>query len=126
MQTAFLEAVVNRRHTVLGRPLHPFCLYDALFLSLAENPLWTGAALPTRTALEEAVLICSLPPERFLQCEIRPPTRLGRLRRLLWHFRSMRLEFLPQLELWQAYLADFNTGPQHWDADTDSAAPGRT
>lgn len=123
IQTAFLEAVVNRRHSVLGRPLHAFCLYDALFLSLAGNALWIGGT-PTRPALEEAVLICSLPPERFLHCEIRPPTRLGRFARKLWHLRSLRLPLAPQLTLWQTYLADFTTGPTHWDTD-DDAAPGR-
>lgn len=123
MQTAYLEAVVNRRHRVLGRELHDFCLYDALFLTVAENPLWLGDREPTVTDLEAAVLICSLPPERILHAEVTPRHWPGRVARWLWQYKcakldleAFKLELQAELAAWSDYIADYDARPKLWES----------
>ena len=124
MQTAFLESLVNRRHTVLGRALHDFCLYDALFLEIAENPLWLGGRAPTIEDLIEAVNICSLPPERLLQAEPGPRTWREALRHFWWLRGNVRADnrdrdfFERELVKFAAFIADSNAAPKMWDAQS--------
>lgn len=122
MQTAYFEAVVNRPHRVLGRKLHAFCLYDALFLEIAQNPLWLGGRAPELADLQAAALICSLPPERFLRAELAPRSVRERLARAAWQIGILgrlraRAGYLSaELENWQAYVADHHSLPSLWDA----------
>lgn len=114
MQAAFVEAVVNRGHRVLGRRLHDFCLYDAIALSLADNPLWTGGDTAL-TDLEQAVLICSLPPERFLRAQLAPRNWIERLGRWLWKRTNRRRIHALERGSWNAYIEDFYALPDYWD-----------
>jgi hypothetical protein len=122
MQTAYFEAVVNRRHRVLGRKLHDFCLYDALFLSLAGNPLWTGERDPDLADLQEAALICSSPPDRLLRAELSPRNLVERFSCAIWQIRCSNLCDLPQrfadeLAAFVAYIDDFYSVPKLWEGD---------
>lgn len=114
MQAAFFEAVVNREHTVLGRRLHALCLFDALFLTLLRNALWVGE-MPTLADLEEAVLVCSLPPERFESAKLAPQSTWEKVTRSLWRRRNRRRNFVHELRLWNAYVADFLSEPATWE-----------
>lgn len=116
MQAAFFEAVVNREHTVFGRRLHDLCLYDALFLTLLENPLWVGGS-PTIADFEEAVLVCSLPPERFTRAQLAPQTTWEKLTRSAWRRRNPRRNLAAEFSAWEAYVADFLSEPETWDGD---------
>jgi hypothetical protein len=109
MQTAFLEAVVNRvDHRVLGRRLDAFCLYHALFLTIAANPLWVGGRAATLADLQEAVLICSLPPERFLSARLGPQT--------IREAFASRSDLAAELALFTSFVSDFHSLPEHWSA----------
>lgn len=116
MQAAFFEAVVNREHTVFGRRLHDLCLYDALFLSLLENPLWVGG-MPTVADFEEAVLVCSLPPERFTRAQLAPQTTWEKVTRSAWRRRNRRRNLSAEFAAWQNYVADFLSEPETWEGE---------
>lgn len=124
MQSAYFEALVNRRHRVLGRVLHDFCLYDILFLTLAENPIWLEHREPTLADLEEAVVICSLPPERFLRAEAAPRTWRERFDLRWWKLRNAGLGSAgaaAALADFQIYLADFFSPPATWEDEAGEA-----
>lgn len=121
MQAAFFEAVVNREHTVCGKRLHDLCLYDALFLTLLGNPLWVGGT-PTLAAVEEAVLICSLPPSRFTRAQFAPQTIWEKWTRALWQRRNQSRNLPNELRLWDAYVADFLSEPETWEGDAKGGA----
>lgn len=68
MDARFAESWFNADHWVLGRRLHPFCLEDALILSVAESPfiLAVGSKIHyTLADLQLAVHICSRPASTF-------------------------------------------------------------
>jgi hypothetical protein len=122
MQTAWLEAVINRRHRILGRELRPLCLAHSLFLTLAENPLWVGGRVPDRDALIETVHLCSLPVDRLFTAEIQPRGVLEKL----WILRATRAlrsdaGFAAALAAWNAFRADHDTRPEFWESDDGKA-----
>ena len=116
MQTAFIESIVNLRHTVLGISMHDLCLYDAISLTVAGNPLWVGGTARMED-LQQAALICNLPPGRFLSGTLDPRTWPERLSRMLWKKRNRRRAFHTHLALWDAYVADFNAIPEYWTCE---------
>ena len=123
-QTAFIEAVVNRTHTVLGRTLHDFCIADVIALEFAENPLWVGGPCGMEH-LQQAALICSLAHGRFLEAKLDPQNRWERLARALWknqnRVREQRGEFPAELARWNAYVDDFYAPPEFWPGDKGTA-----
>lgn len=121
MDEYFLEAWVNRRHSLCGRTLHPFCLHDILALEAIESPLcqiWNGKA--RRIAITDLVLaslICSGEHEQWLD---RISSRTG----LAWHrFRTLWRSAIFQVELsrFEFYVADHLSGPEVW---SDSSGSG--
>jgi hypothetical protein len=125
----FRESWFNSDHVVLGRRLHPFCLYDALILSEANSPFVTEDEDHAKNTfsledLQTAVLICSTDPEVFLASRF---VRTWRDRLRLWWFgvTSRRLcrtvshlDF--QGKLFSAYLRDYNAGPELWHDEGDA------
>lgn len=124
MDTSFLEALVNRQdHQVLGRKLHPFCLFDALFLTLDDNPLFVGGRVPNWVDLETASIVCSTEPERLLSGMLKGPSKLLRLWR---NWKRRRFTFVEELAKFQCYRADFDSRPTFWSTDeagTSTKAP---
>lgn len=121
MQAAFYEAVVNREHTVFGRRLHALSLYDALFLTLLGNPLWVGGS-PTAADIEEAVLVCSLPPERFTAAKLAPQTTWEKVTRCAWRRRNKSRNLADELKRWDAYVADYLSEPESWEGEAKGSA----
>ena len=126
IQTAFLESLINKRHTILGRRLHDLCIHDAIAMGFAGNPLWIGGREPSFSDLEEAVLICSLPPARFTGAQLAPRTlweRLMRGFRLGYCTRRMQSDpgwFNRQLLRWNTYVEDYFAVPAFWESETSA------
>lgn len=122
MQAAFIEAVVNRDHRVLGRKLHDFCILDAIALSVAGNPIWIGGKVGMEH-LQQAVLICALDHGRFLRARLGPQNRWEWFARILWKRQNRLRErdgLLPwHLALWDAYVADFYASPEFFEPDEE-------
>jgi hypothetical protein len=122
----FCEAWFNTQHTVLGRKLHPFCLEDALILSLAESPFLLGTESSVRyglTDLQMAVKICSTPSEVFLNARL-DKAWFSSLRSAWWTSQCKRMNFEEQCQRFVTYIDDFNSAPETWH-DEDDAGDGK-
>jgi len=126
MQTAWLEAVINRRHRILGRELRPLCLAHSLFLTLAENPLWIGGRAAEPDDLIEAVHLCALPVEHLFATQIVPSGVFGKIRHALWLAKAHRLTrkpagFAAALTAWNNFRADHDNRPEFWEGEDGKA-----
>jgi hypothetical protein len=119
MDNRYLEAVVNKQHVILGRKLHPYCLYDMLILTIAENPLVTRSRAIGLPDLRQAVIVCSTPYQRFL--EARSP--IGKVPLTWWRFVSRNPKTDEELAKFIAYLEDFSARPTFWE-DDGGGGPG--
>lgn len=122
MDQRFYEAWFNTEHQVLGRRLHPFCLNDALILSLAESPFLLGTGSEIHyglTDLQMAVKICSTPARTFLNARL-DREWFGGLRAALWTSQCKRMEFSEQCQRFVSYIDDFNSPPLTWHDDGDA------
>ena len=115
----YAEAVANRRHTVYGRPLRPYCLWHRVNLELAQSPVLLGAPL-TPLNLWTAVQICASEwsPD-FTSPNLTPPGAA----RFAW--LSFRYRFAAQVQAFQTYLDDYSRGPKLWESANKGAAPER-
>lgn len=132
MDERFRESWFNRDHVVLGRRLHPFCLYDALILSEFQSPFIADQKdKPTVFTLEDlqtAVLVCSSAPEVFLNARL-IRSRWDALRMWWFGVKSHRVcptqaAFRHQGKLFGAYLRDFSSPPEFWE-DEDGTGVAR-
>lgn len=122
MDQRFYEAWFNAEHSVLGRRLHPFCLNDALILSLAESPFLLGSDASIRyglTDLQLAVKICSTPAGIFLNARLDREWFVG-LRSAWWTTQCKRMDFSEQCQRFVNYIDDFNSAPETWHDDDDA------
>lgn len=121
MDERFYESWFNRRHRVLGRWLHPFCLSDALILSVAGSPFLLGREPGLRYTLADlqvAVQICSTPAALYFEARLGTGGFWERLRLCLWTRRYVG-ELESQCQAFVGYLDDFNAPPEVWrDEDT--------
>lgn len=114
MDSRLAESFVNRDdHRVLGRRLHDFCLYDALFLSIDQNPIWTRSRDVRMEDLRQAVIVCSTPPEVLLRAR-RP---LGWWRTQRWLYATRKAKLVDEFAKFTAYIADFDSRPVFWEDD---------
>jgi hypothetical protein len=122
MDARFLQSWFNSDHRVLGRKLHPFCLYDALILAADGSPFVAEEEGPVPYSLSDlqvAVAVCSGDPHRFLGGRFMSGW-WERLRVRAWGWRirrAMRRDpgYLDrQGEAFNAYLLDHNAGPRFW------------
>ena len=126
MDERFRESWFNTSHVVLGRALHPFCLYDALILSTEKSPFICededrGATTFSLQDLQLAVLVCSTDHRVFLEARL-CKTWLDKLRMKLFGRRSRMIckdqrSLEHQGKLFSTYLRDYNSGPQLWEGD---------
>lgn len=110
MDSRFAESWVNRDdHVVFGRRLHDYCLYDAFFLAIDENPLHLRHRDVTRADLFMAAYICSTPPARLLKgCRPSP------LATHWWRWRMRRRSLVLEVKRFEAYVSDFDARPVFW------------
>ncbi|CAN5463479.1 hypothetical protein BH20VER3_BH20VER3_01010 [soil metagenome] len=122
MDAHFLESWFNTRHRVLGRALHPFCLNDALILSLAGSPFLAAEQEEVRYTLPDlqlAVRVCSSPARVFLEARFNERWWDRALTRLV-AFWDRRQSLEAQCQAFVAYLDDFYAPPALWrDEDGD-------
>lgn len=126
MDERFRESWFNREHVVLGRQLHPFCLYDALILSEFQSPFIVEQSkdkpsVYTLEDLQTAVLVCSSSPEVFLGAKL-IRFRWDVLRMWWFGVRSRRIcssleAFRHQGKLFGAYLRDYSSPPEFWEEE---------
>jgi hypothetical protein len=102
METRFLEAWINREHTVYGYKLRPYSLGISIQLEAVDSPLITGRP-PLPIHLLAAAQICA---------GQQPKPSLARLA-----FHSYRSE----LAKWDAYIRDYSTGPSLYEEGGGSA-----
>ncbi len=122
MDQSFYEAWFNADHKVLGRRLHPFCLNDALVLSLAESPFMLGKEPGVRydlPALQLAVQVCSTPADVFLQARFDRswPQKLTTFGWTLW---CRRQDFHTSCQQFLTYIDDYYAVPEVWQNESDS------
>ncbi len=98
-------------HTVYGRRLHDFCLYDLFFLALDQNAAYFGDN-PTQEDLLAAVLICSSKHEDLKAGRV----SLKGFRRTFWMHKCKRVSFAQELAKFRAYIKDFDSRPQFWES----------
>lgn len=126
MDQRFYEAWFNTEHRVLGRRLHPFCLNDALILSLAESPFLLGTDSGISydlTDLQLAVKICSNPAELFLNAALDRVWFAG-LRAAIWTTQCKRMSLEGHCQRFVSYIDDFNSAPETW-LDQEDAGDGK-
>ena len=120
--TRFTEAFANTDHTVLGKRLHPYCLWHQFNLELIQSPVLVGARV-TPLDLWLAVQVCTTrwTPQHRIP-DITPPSRLG----FLW--RVGRFNFSAEVRKFTVYFQDYISYPQLWpnnhDRDTESQGDG--
>ncbi len=127
MDDTFAEAFINRKHTVLGRVLRPFCLWHSLAFELIGSP-FGGESASANTIypadLILAIRICSSRYEPTLSALSAPKSRLQRLR---FYFQQWGINrrFSSELLAFFAYLRDFNASPRlFWETEnSESAVP---
>jgi hypothetical protein len=122
MDRRFYEAWFNTEHTVLGRKLHPFCLEDALILSLAESPFLVGTVKGVDYALPDlqlAVKVCSTPGEVFLHARFNR-SWLKKLMTSLWVLRCRQMNLKEQCQRFVTYIDDYNSPPDLWHDSADA------
>jgi hypothetical protein len=128
----FYEAWFNADHTVLGRRLHPFCLQDALILSMSESPFLAGTVPGIDYGLEElqvAVTICSTPADTFLHARFNRswPQKVAviwwskKWRKICAHEDALR----EQCQRFVNYIDDYNSPPEVWYDESDSPEDGK-
>lgn len=123
MDPRYLETLVNEDgHTVLGRRLHPFCLYDIVLLEVDNNAIWADSERITWADLITAVLICNAEPGKWLS-----PTRgrrwYVRLWRFLWAIWVQRhYDINVEATKFVAYVKDYYTKPSVWKSDDGKPA----
>lgn len=116
MDPRFYEAWFNTRHVVLGCVLHPFCLEDALILSMMESPFLLGQVSGidySMTDLQIAVKVCSTPSDVFLNARLES-TRWSRLRSAWWTRSCSRMNLELECQRFVTYVDDFNSSPRTW------------
>lgn len=116
---AFEEAFSNTEHNVYGLALRPYSAWHRLCLEMMDSPVLTGDPT-TPLELYAAARVCSssFGPLPNLAA---PKTWWQRVKRKL-HFR--RYAYAAQGEKFQAYLTDFESGPQYWpDEGGEGRAP---
>lgn len=126
MDQRFYEAWFNTEHKVLGRRLHPFCLNDALILSLAGSPFLLGTEQGIEYGLQDlqiAVKVCSTPATVFLNARLNS-TWPSKFRAALWTSQCKRMGFEEQCQRFVSYLDDYNSPPATW-FDEDDAGDGK-
>lgn len=119
MDERFYESWFNCRHRVLGRWLHPFCLSDALILSVSGSPFLsdqTGIRYGLAD-LQLAVRVCSTPARIFFEA------RLGqrwheRWTDDLWKLWTKRQSLEKQCQAFVNYLDDYYAPPVLWQDET--------
>jgi hypothetical protein len=124
MDENFLESFINREHVVLGRKLHPFCLYDVLKLYLANSPFLGSESAETISVRREdlvlAVIICSTPFDSFVEAT-RVSFGLKRIAREFWLRRCRKMPLQLEVDKFLAYMRDFYAPPVMW-TDRDSVS----
>lgn len=105
------EAFINSKYRVLGRKLRPYCLWHEFLLLASENPLFCKSEEPLNVLHLEAAL-------RICQC------RFGEVPAAIkWPVLvSMKAAFLgldKNLEVFRTYVADYNSGPQIWQNQSE-------
>jgi hypothetical protein len=128
LDTRFYEAWINTEHRVLGRKLHPFCLEDALILSLSDSPFLLGTEAGLTYDLEDlqlAATVCSLPGEVFLQARFNRSWQ-QRLRTWVWSGKWQRrcateAGLAEECQKFVTYIDDYNSGPETWQDDDAGA-----
>lgn len=139
MNENFLENWINGEHRVLGRRLHPFCLYDALALIHLESPFLDieNAGTVEHADLRWAVDVCSAPPGAALELGFYHRSVVKDvLTGLAFRFHprqwslfgprpSMELRFKRECDAFVAYVDDFFRPPQTWNKGeaSESGAP---
>jgi hypothetical protein len=117
----FAEAWFNTDHRVLGRRLHPFCLEDALILSVAESPFLLGSDSKieyTLPDLQLAAEICSSPAKIFLHARFNR-SWLARVRTVFWARRckktcATQMGLKRECQLFTNYIDDYYSVPEVW------------
>ena len=127
MDARFFEAWINRAdHVVLGRRLHPFCLYDIAALEFIESPFLNldKAERVTYDDLRLAVRICSEKPGAALEAnffqtsgirEIWDALCFRRLRKIT----STEASFTYECDRFSAYLEDYYSTPFYCESDEE-------
>lgn len=121
MDPRFFEAWFNAQHVVLGRPLHPFCLQDALILSLAESPFLLGISPGVEYSLFDlqlAAKVCSSSADLFLNVKLDSTWR-SRLKAMLWTRRCLKMDLELECQKFVTYIDDYNSGPETWQGDEE-------
>lgn len=116
-----LESWVNAdgKHLVCGRRLHPFCLYDIMFLEVQENPLWLRDHDITWGDLLTAILVCSTPPEQWLNPQ-KYNTTFRRIARFLWIAWCRKVHNLElEARKFAVYINDYYSRPEYWIDEGD-------
>jgi hypothetical protein len=120
MDARFAESWFNADHRVLGRWLHPFCLEDALILSVAESPFILAVDSRINYSLADlqlAVHICSRPASVFTCAQFTQSWWA----RLLTAIRSLRCRTEVGLRIecqrFVNYIDDYYATPGVWHGE---------
>jgi hypothetical protein len=108
----FVEAFVSRPggHRVMGRRLMPFCAWHRLQLEYVQSPLVLGGEV-SWGQLDLASAICAT--QFPVAVEYKPPHRW------MAFWRAWRWPVVRELRAFEAYLADYASGPQIMENEGD-------
>ena len=118
----FLHSWHSRPHWVLGRELHPFCLYYQLCLETIGSPLWLGGEYGWHD-LWLAVQICQLPFEGLRPYLVGPSlwTRVRRSLAFQWAKQGISLD--AAATAFESYLSDHMAPPAAWEKPDGGGEP---
>jgi hypothetical protein len=110
VDTRFAEAFLNQQHTVLGKPLLPYCCWHKFQLEVINSPVLLGEPV-NLINLEHAVAICrSVYPQ--MASFAAGNTRWQRFK---WFWKMRRYQFGREVQKFSTYLDDYASGPKLWE-----------